>query len=259
VRLADFLTAYEPVRREINAWVADQTEQRIKELIPQGAVDQSTRMVHVNAIYFNGDWLYKFDPNDTSDASFFLLDGSEVVVQMMSNDLAAAAYVAGPGYQAVELPYQGGSAVMDIIVPDAGTFEEFETSLDSEALAKIIGAMQPVSLHLDLPKFSYGASFDLKERLSALGMADAFNPEIADFSGMTGHRDLFISRVLHQAFVAVDEEGTEAAAATAVIVAPTSIMLPDLTLSIDRPFIYAIRDLGTGQILFLGRVLNPTQ
>lgn len=259
VRLADFLTAYEPVRREINAWVGDQTEQRIKELIPEGAIDQSTRMVLVNAIYFNGDWLYKFDANDTSDARFFLRDGSEVVVQMMRKDLAAAAYAAGSGYQAVELPYQGGAAAMDIIVPDAGTFEEFEASLNSERLAKIIDSMQPVPLHLDLPRFSYGDSVDLTEKLSALGMTDAFDPDIADFSGMTGRRDLFISRVLHQAFVAVDEEGTEAAAATAVIMAPTSIMLPDITLTVDHPFIFVIRDLGTNQILFLGRVLDPTR
>jgi serpin B len=259
VRLADFLTAHEPARREINAWVGDQTEQRIKDLIPEGAVDQSTRMVLVNAIYFRGDWLHKFDANDTSEASFFLLDGSEVVVQMMSNDLAGAAYAAGPGYEAVELPYQGGTAAMDVIVPDAGTFEAFDTSLNSEALVGILGSLQPVSLHLELPLFNFGASFDLEEKLTALGMADAFDPDIADFSGMTGGRDLFISRVLHQAFVAVDEEGTEAAAATAVIMGPTSIMLPDLTLTVDRPFVFVIRDLGTGQILFIGRVLDPTQ
>jgi serpin B len=119
--------------------------------------------------------------------------------------------------------------------------------------------MQPASLHLDLPLFSFGASFDLEEKLTALGMTHAFDPDIADFSGMTGGRDLFISQVLHQAFVAVDEEGTEAAAATAVIMGPTSIMLPDLTLTVDRPFVFVIRDLATGQILFIGRVLDPRQ
>lgn len=259
VRLADFLTAHEPARREINAWVSDQTAQRIKDLIPEGAVDQSTRMVLVNAIYFNGDWLYKFDANDTSEAPFYLLDGSEVTVQMMTNDLGGVAYGRGAGYQVVELPYQGGTAAMDIIVPDEGTFEAFETSLNADVLERLLAAMQPVSLHLELPLFSFGAAFDLQEQLTALGMTDAFDPDIADFSGMTGGRDLFISRVLHQAFVAVDEEGTEAAAATAVIVGPTSIMLPDLTIAVDRPFVFLIRDLGTGQILFLGRVLNPTQ
>jgi serpin B len=259
VRLADFLTAHEPARREINAWVSDQTAQRIKDLIPEDAVDPSTRMVLVNAIYFNGDWLYKFDANDTSEAPFFRMDGSDVAVQMMSNDLAGSAYAAGPGYQVIELPYQGGAAAMDIIVPDAGTFEAFETSLSAEALAGILSAMQPVSLHLELPLFSFGASFDLEDQLKTLGMTDAFDPDLADFSGMTGGPDLFISRVLHQAFVAVDEEGTEAAAATAVIMGPTSIMLPDLTLTVDRPFVFVIRDLGTGQILFIGRVLDPTQ
>jgi serpin B len=259
VRLVDFLTAHEPARREINDWVGDQTEQRIRDLIPQGAIDQATRMVLVNAIYFKGDWLYKFEADDTSEAPFFLVDGSEIVVQMMSKDLAGAAYGAGPGYEAVELPYQGGTAAMDIIVPEAGTFEAFEAALNSEVLEAILGAMKPVSLHLELPRFSYGSSFDLEEKLTGLGMTDAFDPNIADFSGMTGGRDLFISRVLHQAFVAVDEEGTEAAAATAVIMGPTSIMLPDLTMTVNRPFLFVIRDLGTGQILFLGRVFDPTQ
>jgi serpin B len=259
VRLADFLTAHEPARREINDWVGDRTEHRIKDLIPEGAIDQSTRMVLVNAIYFKGDWLYKFEADDTSGAPFFLVDGTEVVVQMMSNDPTGAAYAAGPGYEAVELPYQGGTAAMDIIVPEAGTFEAFESSLSAEALTAILGSMQRVSLHLELPLFSFGSSFDLEDKLTGLGMTDAFDPDIADFSGMTGGPDLFISRALHQAFVAVDEEGTEAAAATAVIMGPTSIMLPDLTLTVDRPFVFIIRDLGTGQILFIGRVLNPTQ
>jgi len=259
VRLADFLTAHEAARREMNIWVEDQTEHRIKDLIPEGAVDPSTRMVLVNAIYFLGDWLTKFDANHTSDAAFYLLDGSETPVQMMRNDLAGVAYAAGPGYAAIELPYQGGTAAMDIIVPEAGTFEAFEASLTSQLLEGILGTLQSASVHLELPRFGFGTAFDLEAQLNALGITDAFDPDLADFSGMTGGRDLFISRVLHQAFVAVDEEGTEAAAATAVIMGPTSAMLPNQTLTVDRPFLFMIRDLGTGQILFMGRVLNPNQ
>lgn len=259
VRLADFLMAHESARREINSWVAGQTEQRIKDLIPEGALDSSTRMVLVNAIYFLGDWLHKFDADHTSDAAFFLLDGSEITVRMMRNDMGSIPYAAGPGYAAVELPYQGGTAAMDIIVPDAGTFEAFDASLTSQVLEAILGALHPTALHLELPRFRYATAFDLEPQLAALGMTDAFDPDLADFSGMTGGRDLFISRALHQAFVAVDEEGTEAAAATAIIMGPTSAMLPDQSLTVNRPFIFVIRDLGTGQILFMGRVLAPSQ
>ncbi|MFH1185249.1 MAG: serpin family protein [Chloroflexota bacterium] len=259
IHLADFLNAFEPARREMNAWISEQTERRIQDLIPEGAVDESTRMVLINAIYFNGDWQHQFDAIDTGDEPFHLLDGSQVQVRMMHAQLPGVAYAAGDGFQAIELPYRGGTAAMNILVPDPGTFEAFEGSLDAAGLREILAAMQPASLQLGLPKFSYGAAFDMGEQLSGLGMPDAFDPDRADFSGMTGGRDLFISKVLHQAFVTVDEKGTEAAAATAVIMGPTSIMLPDLSLVVDRPFIFVIRDLGTGQILFLGRVLDPTQ
>jgi len=259
IHIADFLNAFEPARREMNAWVSDQTARRIQDLIPEGAVDDSTRMVLINAIYFKGDWQHQFEANDTSDEPFHLLGGSKVEVRMMRAHLSGVAYAAGDGFQAIELPYQGGTAAMSILVPDQGNFEAFEGSLDSVRLGEILAAMQPASLELGLPKFSYGAAFDMGEQLSALGMPDAFDPDRADFSGMTGGRDLFISKVLHQAFVDVDEKGTEAAAATAIIMAPTSIMLPDLSLVVDRPFIFMVRDSGSGQILFLGRVLDPTQ
>jgi len=259
IHLADFLNAYETARREINAWVSDQTERRIDDLIPDGAVDSTTRMVLVNAIYFKGDWQRQFDANDTGDEAFHLLDGQEIRVQMMHALLSGAAYTAQDGYQAVELPYQGGSAVMDILVPDEGSFEVFERGFGPDSFTEIVGGLQPSSLQLGLPKFSFGAAFDMGEQLSALGMPNAFDPNRADFSGMTGGRDLYISKALHQAFVAVDEKGTEAAAATSIIMAPTSILLPDFSLIVDRPFIFIIRDLGTRQILFIGRVLDPTK
>jgi len=168
-------------------------------------------------------------------------------------------YVDGDGFQIVELPYQGGTAVMDIIVPDQGEFASIESELDGDKISVMLASLQPAALELGLPKFSFGASFDLGEQLAALGMPDAFDRDLADFSGMTGARDLYISKVLHQAFVAVDEKGTEAAAATAVIMGPTSAPMPQAQLIVDRPFVFAIRDLASGQILFLGRVLDPTR
>jgi serpin B len=258
VRLADFINKYEAVRKEINDWVSDQTEGKIKDLIPEGMLDPDTRMALVNAIYFKADWLTPFDAESTQDAPFHLLDGSEVTVPTMNQD-AFMPYAKGDGWQAIELAYEGQTAAMDIIVPDEGRFEEIESSLDYETASAIMNSLQPTSVTLALPKFTFESEFGLADQLKALGMTDAFDPDRADFSGMSDRNDLFISAVLHKAFVAVDEKGTEAAAATAVIVGVTSAPVFEVTLSIDRPFIFLIRDIPTGQILFVGRVLNPVQ
>lgn len=260
VRLADFINQYETVRKEINSWVSNETNDKIEDLLPEGVLKPSTRMVLVNAIYFKADWLTPFEPNNTHDAPFHLLDGSDVQVKMMSESLFGIPYAQGDGYQAVSLPYQGETAVMDIIVPDEGRFEEFESALDIQKLNEILGGMQTSGgMELELPKFSFTTDFGLKDQLTAMGMPDAFDPDRADFSGMTGKKELYIDNVLHKAFVAVDEKGTEAAAATAVIMEVTSVMLPDVTVTIDRPFIFMIRDLPSRQILFAGRVLNPAE
>jgi serpin B len=258
IQLADFVNRYEAVRGQINAWVSNQTQGKIKDLIPPGALDRLTRMVLVNAIYFKADWADPFDPKDTQTAPFRLLEGSEVETPMMFQHTSAP-YASGSGYSAIELPYQGGTAAMEIILPDEGTFEAFERGLNPGRMEEILGNLQPTSVELGLPKFRFTSRFDLGDSLSALGMPDAFNPDLADFSGMTGGRDLFISKVLHQAFVAVDEKGTEAAAATAAIMAPTSAMPSGVTLIADHPFIFLIRDLTTRQILFAGRVIDPTR
>jgi serpin B len=256
IRLADFINQYETIRTEINNWVSDQTDDKIKDLIPEGVLDTNTRMALVNAIYFKADWLAPFNADSTQDAPFHLLDGSEVTAPMMNQDTFIP-YAKGDGWQAIELAYQGETAAMDIIVPDEGRFEEFESSLDYETASSILSSVQPASVTLALPKFKFESEFSLADQLKALGMPDAFEPHKADFSGMSDRNDLYISAVIHKAFVAVDEKGTEAAAATAVIVGVTSAPLLDVTLTIDRPFVFLIRDIPTGQILFVGRVLNP--
>ena len=256
LHLADFTTQAEPIRREINNWISDQTQERIQDILSPGDLDALTRMVLVNAIYFKADWQVQFDANDTHEAPFTLLDGSQVQVDLMSIDLSLL-YLRGENYQAVELPYAGGDAVMDILLPDEGQFEAFEAGLDGSELDAILSGMQNTQLHLEMPKFTFRSQFALAEQLAGLGMTDAFDPSMADFSGMDGRRDLFISDVIHQAFVAVDEEGTEAAAATVVIMKLTGLPFPGIQLTIDRPFIFLIRDLTSGQILFIGRVLNP--
>lgn len=258
IRLADFINQYESVRKEINDWVYDQTQEKIKDLLPEGVLNSDTRMVLVNAIYFKADWLIQFDATDTYDIPFYLLDGTDVTVKMM-NQGTFAPYYQGDGFQAVELPYAGDAAAMDIIVPDEGNFGAFESSLNSDLFNETINGLGPTSMMLSMPKFTFESQFNLSNTLKSMGMEDAFDPDNADFSGMTAQNDLFISDVIHKAFVAVDEEGTEAAAATAVIVDVTSAIMYDVTLTIDRPFIFIIRDKPSGQILFIGRVLNPAQ
>jgi serpin B len=258
IRLADFINQYEAVRREINSWVSDQTQNKINDLIPEGVLNPDTRMALVNAIYFKADWLNPFDADATRDAPFHLLDGSEVTVPMMGHGTFIP-YAKGDGWQAIELAYQGETAAMDIIVPDEGRFDEIKSGLDYEAASAILGSLQPTSVSLAMPKFKFENSFGLADQLKALGMTDAFDPDQADFTGMSDRNDLYISAVVHKAFVAVDEKGTEAAAATAVIIGVTSAPLFDVTLTIDRPFIFLIRDIPTGQILFIGRVLNPAE
>jgi len=206
IQLADFAHQHEAVRKEINGWVSNQTNDKIQNLIPDRVLDPSTRLVLVNAIYFKADWLNQFDPNGTHDSSFHLLDGLDVQVKMMSQSLLGILYAQGAGYQAIELPYQGKAAAMNIIVPDAGNFREFESTLDAQKLNRIVSDMQPSSkLELGLPQFSFSTDLDLKERLTAMGMSDAFEWDRANFSGMTGGKDLYIDAVLHKAFVAVDE------------------------------------------------------
>lgn len=256
IHLSDFVNNAQAERKAINTWVSEKTEDKINDLLPEDAVNSSTRMVLVNAIYFKADWLDQFDANNTYDAPFTLLDGSQVQAPLMGQEMSIP-YLSGDGFQAAELPYAGGTAAMDIIVPDAGRFEEVESAITYEMFNEVVGNMSVTTLGLRMPKFKVESSFPLADTLFQMGMPAAFDPDTADFSGMTGSRDLFIGNVIHKAFVAVDEEGTEAAAATAVVMMERAARLPDINLIVDRPFIFFIRDLESGQILFIGRVLNP--
>ncbi len=258
MRLVDFVTDTEAARQTINDWVSEQTEGRIEDLIPQGALDALTRLVLTNAIYFNAAWAEPFDKEATQDGPFFLLDGSSVTVPLM-HKTASYGYTSGTGYQAVELPYDGHELSMVILLPDSGAFEAIEGSLDQAQLAAILGDLRYRQVDLTMPRFETTAKFGLTEALSALGMPEAFSMA-ADFSGMDGTKDLLITDVVHQAFVSVDEAGTEAAAATAVIVGLKAAMPEEpQVVRVDRPFIYLIRDIETGALLFIGRVLNPAE
>jgi len=255
LRTLDFANAPEESRLTINNWVSDQTEGRIEDLIPQGVIDILTRLVLTNAIYFNAAWQYPFSEDMTRDGPFYLLDGKEVTVPMMSQT-ESLGYAEGDGYQAVELPYDGGELSMIILLPQAGQFETFEEALDVKQANAITNAVEQRQVTLTMPKFEFESAFKLKPALAAMGMPIAFS-EGADFSGMTGGHDLFISDVVHKAFVSVDEAGTEAAAATAVIMKLTALPPAPVEVNVNRPFIFLIRDIETETILFVGRIVNP--
>jgi serine protease inhibitor len=256
LRILDFMTETEKSRVAINDWVSDETEGRITDLIPQGAIDELTRLVLTNAIYFNAAWKYPFNEKATANGPFYLLDGGQVIVPMMKQT-ESFGYTECAGYQAVELPYDGDELSMVILLPASGNFGAFEGGLQAQQVDAIINGLRNTQVTLTMPRFKFESQFGLKDTLAEMGMRDAFSPDDADFSGMTGNPELFISDVVHKAFVAVDEAGTEAAAATAVIVGTTSIPEPSVEVTIDHPFIFLIRDIQTGAILFVGRVLNP--
>jgi serpin B len=255
MRLVDFQTSPEDARQTINQWVEDQTEDKIKDLLPAGSINALTRLVLSNAIYFNASWMYPFEESVTKDGAFHLLDGGTVTVPMMQQS-ERLGYAEGAGYQAVELPYVGAELSMVILLPTEGAFGDFAQGLDDAQLDAILADIGRMQVSLTIPKFEYESGFQLKGALQRLGMKSSFGTG-ADFSGMTGEPDLFISDVYHKAFVKVDEEGTEAAAATAVVMQLTAAPAMPVEVKVDRPFVFLIRDIQTGAILFLGHVVNP--
>lgn len=254
----DYSTDHEAARQLINDWVEDETKDKIKDLIPQGALIPLTRLVLANAIYFKGGWMHPFLEDGTRDASFTLLDGSETTVDMMRMAEEDLAYAAGDDYQAIFLPYKSRDFAMLLILPGEGEFSGVEAKLDADMLAGLVEEMQYLPVRLRMPKFDFETSISANDVLQQLGMIEAFIPDGADFSGITTEDPLYISDVIHKATITVDEEGTEAAAATAIILATKSMPVNDpIDLVFNRPFIYAIMHQPTGTLLFLGRVVNP--
>ncbi len=253
VRLVDFMGAPEPARLTINRWVAEQTAGRVADLLPPGIIAPDVRLVLTNAVYLNADWQTPFT-EPTMNHPFHRADGTEVSVPMMLGK-AGIAMATGSGYRAAELAYAGGALSMVVIVPDAGTFATFEGDLNADRLAAILDALIVSPIGLLLPRFQFSLAISLRDTLSAMGMPLAFTPDAADLSGIDGARDLFIRDVVEKTFIAVTERGTEAAGASGVVVATKSA---DPLLTVDRPFLFLIRDRPTGTLLFLGRVVDPT-
>jgi len=255
----DFMRAAESARKTINAWVEKKTNNKIKDLIGRGALDKMTRLVLTNAIYFKGNWERQFKKDRTKDAPFTLLSGEKVDVPMM-NQKAEFKYMETEDFQALELPYVDNELSTIILLPkEFDGLPEFEKELTTENLSRWLGKLRKREVIVSVPKFKMTSQFGLASVLKSMGMTDAFSPGSADFSGMNGKRDLFISAVIHKAYVDVNEEGTEAAAATAVTMKVTSIGPTRIPVfRADHPFLFLIRDNLSGSILFIGRVVNPS-
>ena len=258
VHLVDFVGNPDGAYQAINYWIEEETEEKIKELIPQDAITAMTRMVLANAIYFNASWLYPFNKSATEKAPFTLLNGDEINVDMMKLSNDGLYYAQVDRAQALELPYLSSDFSMTLIIPDEGYYSDFEKNLDIQQLDDILNEMGKRNVYLQMPKFDLSTTTDARQPLIRLGMADAFDMQKADFTGMTEENELFISDVLHKATIIMDEQGTEAAAASAVIMGIKAMMPEEpVDLVINRPFMFFIRHLPTNSIIFMGRVTHP--
>ncbi len=253
VENVDFANDTEGSRETINSWVAENTRNRILNLIPQGVIAADTKLVLTNAVYFKASWEHPFSEYTTSRGEFNLIDGSSVEIPMMTQT-ERFNYSSTDEYNAVELGYAGGSTSMLIVVP-CGDFYELEQKLNAEYLKEITDGLSYENTKLSMPLFEFTQSMQLGDILKLMGMESAFDDR-ADFSGITGSRDLYISDVVHKAFVKVDEAGTEAAAATAVVMSLRAMPEPTVKMNIDKPFVFFILDNETGSIVFMGRVMN---
>jgi serpin B len=244
--------------KAINDWVSRATAQKIKQLIEPSMVDDLTRLVLVNAVYFNGKWQTPFEPKATRDQPFFIGPENQVSVPLMHQELQAG-YFDNDLLQAVELGYKDSQLAMIVLVPrEVDGVAAVEQSLTASRLRELSQQLQRREVHLWLPRFKFETRFELSEDLKAMGMPDAFDPELADFTGMSYRDDMHIAFVIHKAVIEVNERGTEAAAATGVGMRVTSAPAdPPPQVRIDRPFLFVIRDRASGAILFMGRVSDP--
>lgn len=249
----------EAARERINAWVAKETQDRIQNLIGRGSISALTRLVLTNAVYFKSQWQSTFSEDQTQPGPFYVAPGQSVEVDLMEQ-LDRFGYMETEEFQGLELPYMLRDLSMYIFLPkEVEGLPELEARISAEQVDAWLDPFSRQRVRVILPKFEYTNSFRLGDALRALGIQDAFAPGTADFTGMTTAEDLFISEVIHKTFIAVDEEGTEAAAATAVLMEATGMppATPPKLFRADHPFLFLIRHRETGAILFMGRVTNP--
>jgi serpin B len=260
MREVDFRADAEAARRAINAWTADRTADKIRELLASGTLSDMTRLVLVNAIYLKAPWESPFVKGLTRPVPFRVAGGDTVVSRGMSGAQGRISYATGPGWRAARLPYAGGRLAMTVVLPDEPSLATLERALDGAGLERMLAPLptDPV-VDIVLPKWRFRQAAPLNDHLRALGMRDAFSATAADLSAMTTAERLVISLVQHEAFIAVDEEGTEAAAATAVVARTTSAGPTPVRFVVDRPFLFLIHDVESRTPLFMGRVDDPTR
>lgn len=257
MNLVDYRTDADGARRTINAWVSDRTHEKIPDLLAPGVLDAMTRLVLVNAIYLKAPWAMPFMEGATTDAPFHTDAGGSLRVPMMRGEDRSLPYQEGDGWVAVDLPYLGGKLAMAVVVPDQGTSGALAASVDGAWLRRVLGGFTSTRIRLSMPRWKFRTSAELTPALRGLGMPTAFT-DAADFGGMTSEAELSIAAAVHEAFIAVDEEGTEAAAATALVMGVTSVQQPGRAVTVDRPFLFVIHDVQTSTPLFVGRVVDPT-
>lgn len=252
----DFAKAVEQARITINTWVANQTQNKIPEFFAPQALQAATTLVVTNAVYFKGAWLFPFSKDKTTEQPFTLLTGDQVAVSMMSQT-ASLPYSEDEEVQIVELPYVSQRLALVLVLPrQRNGLPELEARLSNEYLTRQITRLRPQKIAVSLPRLNIATQLSLPDALKNMGMTDAFMLPPANFAGMTGKQDLFISDVLHQTVLEVNEEGVEATAATAVTMSRGFAQYP--VVQADHPFLFVIRDTHTNGIIFLGRVMNPS-
>ncbi|HVV73961.1 MAG TPA: serpin family protein, partial [Verrucomicrobiae bacterium] len=274
---ADFITDADVVRQNINDWVAQQTKNKIQNILSPGSITPDIRLVLANAIYFLGKWTVSFQETNTAVQPFFLSRTSMVEAPLMHQPLLIASngqafpfnymqsYPASPGppsnndFQALELPYGSNQLSMLILLPsEMDGLELLEQQLSADFLSNLLARMAPAPVEIFLPRFTLESSFNLGHTLESMGMPDAFDPWLADFSGIDGRTDLYVDFVVHKAWGEIKESGTEAAAATVIGAATSATPPPHAVFRADHPFLFLIRDTRTGSILFMGRLTNPS-
>lgn len=264
VKNVDFVKNAEAQRNDINSWVASKTNNKITELFVQGSLDSSTRMAVANAIYFKADWMVGFDKGDTRKEGFTLSNGEQVGVGMMhrsESETEKVRYIENADYQMIQLPYKGEDMAMYIFLPRTNDIAGFEKKITTQLLETDLPEANLEKVRISLPKFKFDTQYNLIPIMESLGVTDAFSDSKADFSGIGGSADLFISVLTHKAYIDVNEEGTEAAAATGGGFTITSMPLePDYKVfRADHPFFFVIKGGGSDStILFMGKVENPS-
>jgi serpin B len=258
MRLVDYRLAAESARGLINGWTARQTHDRIPEIVAPGVLDGLTRLVLVNAVYLKAPWAEPFELEATRRRPFVTDTGRTVAADMMTAGLETARWGAGDGWEAVRLAYRRGELAMTVVLPAEGRLADVSAAVAAGGLPEILAAARRAGVMLSLPRWRFRTHASLDEALRGLGMRAAFDERAADFRGMTRQERLCVSTVLHEAFIAVDEKGTEAAAATAVVMRTVSAPILEHEVVVDRPFLFVVHDVAHLTPLFVGRVTDPT-